>query len=98
VQGVFSAPSGGSVQALRLALMAAALGARDLLLDGSIKMTRFEPMPIAGRGRVLEAQIQPHCVLRSRNLRDRMFYRQAKPPISNRILGKATTLPASILE
>jgi hypothetical protein len=78
--------------------MAAALGARDLLLDGAIKMTRFELVPIAGRDRVLEAQIQPHFSLRSRDLRDRMFYRQAKPPISDRILGKATTLPASILE
>ena len=68
------------------------------MLDGAIKMTRFEPGPIAGHRRVLEAQIQPHFSLRSRNLRDRMFYRQAKPPISNRILGKATTLPARILE
>src|SRR5271156_2859103 len=86
------------MQALRLAFMAAALGARDLLPDGPIKMTRLELIPLAGRNRVLEAQIQAHCVLRSRNLRDRIFNRQAEPPVPHRILGKAATFPAGVLE
>ena len=98
MQGVFSSPSGSSVKALGLTFMAAALGGCDLLLDGSKKTTRFEPVPIAGHRRVLEAQIQPHLRLRSLHLRDRMFYRSAKPPIPDRILGKAATFPASIRE
>jgi hypothetical protein len=74
--------------------MAAAPRFCDLLLDGSIKLTCFEPSPIAGHRSVLEAQIQTHLSLRSRHLRDRMFYREAEPPVPDRILGKATTLRA----
>jgi hypothetical protein len=78
--------------------MAAALGLGDLLLDGSIKMTRFEPIPIAGHRRVLEPQIQTYRILRSRDLRNLMFYWNTEPPVPDRILGKATTFPAGILE
>jgi hypothetical protein len=78
--------------------MAAALRAGDLLLDGAIKMTRLERSPIAGHRRVLEAQIQPRFSLRSRDLRDRMFYRKAEPPVPDRILGKAAAFPVGILK
>jgi hypothetical protein len=55
MQGIFPSPGGGSVEPLGLTLMPAPLGARDLLLDGSIEMTRLELIPIAARDRVLEA-------------------------------------------
>ena len=75
MQGVFSTPSGGSVEPLGLTFMAAALRICDLLLDGTIKTTRFQLVPIAGCDSILDAQIQAHLSLRRRNLCDRMFYR-----------------------
>jgi hypothetical protein len=47
MQGIFSAPRGRSVEAFGLTLVAAALSVRNLLLDRSIKLTRYELIPIA---------------------------------------------------
>jgi hypothetical protein len=54
VQGIFSSPGSGAVQAFGLMFMAAALRAGNFLLDGSIEMTRLKLLPIARSDRVLE--------------------------------------------
>ena len=59
MQGFFSSPGGGSVQALSLMLVTAALSMGNFLLDMSIETTRGQLIPIAGGGDVLNAQINP---------------------------------------
>jgi len=78
-----------AVYTLRLLLVAATLRHRQLIRVGVRPSTRFERVPIAGRGDALQAEVDPDRLFR----RDRGFgpypHRDAQVPLSKGILGKA---------
>ena len=83
MQGFLSSPRGGSVQALGLTFMSAALSIGNFLLDISIETARAQLIPIAGGGGVRNAQINPDFQLRGTGLRRCYCDGHAKPPIAD---------------
>src|SRR3984957_3770023 len=98
MQGVMAAGGRGPVQSLGLAPMTAALGLGDLRLEAAVKPTRLELLPIAGRGRRLEPQIDADRRFRGHRSLDGHFDWNAQPPVADRVLGEATGLPYHALE
>jgi len=98
MQGFFSSPGSGSVQALSLMLVAAALSMGNLLLDMSIETARGQLIPIARGGDVLNAQINPDFPLRGNRLGCLDRHGQAQPPVPDRILSKAAAFPLNIIQ
>src|SRR6266404_284559 len=98
MQGFLSSPGSGSVQALGLTFMAAALSMGNFLLDISIETARAQLLPIAGGGDVLNAQINPDFHLRRNLLRGFDCDGQTQPPVPDRILSKAAAFPRGSLK
>ena len=98
MQGFFSSPGSGSVQALSLMLVTAALSIGNFLLDMSIETARGQLIPIAGGGDVLNPQINPHFPLRGNRLGCLDCHGQAQPPVPDRILSKAAAFPLNIIQ
>ncbi len=59
MQGILAPPRGRAMQTLRLTLVTAALRLGNLELDIAVEVPRLELLPVAGRDRVLEPQIEP---------------------------------------
>src|SRR6266478_5795548 len=98
MQSFLSSPGGGSVQALGLTFMGAALRMGDFLLDISIETPRAQLIPIAGGGGVLNSQINPDFLLRRNLLRGFDCDGQTQPPVPDRILSKAAAFPRGSLQ
>jgi hypothetical protein len=73
MQGFFSSPGSGSVQALSLMFVAAALSMGNLLLDMSIETARGQLIPIAGGGDVFSSTVayQRRCCYVDRQQADK---------------------------
>src|SRR5258705_4412854 len=98
MQGFLSSPRSGSVQALGLTFMTAALSIGNYLLDISIETPRAQLIPIAGGGGVRNAQINRDFQLRRNLLRGFDCDGQTQPPVPDRILSKAAAFPFNVLK
>jgi hypothetical protein len=98
MQSVFAPARRGAVQALRLTLMAAALGFGNLPFNGSIEMSGLELIAVAGGSRRLETEIQSYRIAGHSALLDRSFHGKAQPPVSNGILSETAGFPCHSME
>jgi hypothetical protein len=98
MQSLIAAARCRTVQSLGLAPMTTALGLGDLRLEAAVEPTRLEPLPIAGRGRRLEPQIDADRGFRGHRSLDGHLDCDAQPPVADRVLGEATGLTHHTLE
>jgi len=74
------------VVALRLPIVAPALGLGDLVLDVAIKRPGVQRRAIAGGGHALEAQVDAHGLVRRDIELDRHLHRHVEEPLAQRVL------------
>jgi len=98
VAGILPTTSDSSMHPLSLPHMATSLQGADPKLRISIKPDRFQALPVARHGDILEPEINTHRRLRRGCLLIAHIHRQAQPPVSDRILRKAALLPAYPLQ
>src|SRR5207253_6715088 len=82
-----------AMQALRLTLVAAALGLGNARLDVAIEATALAASPIARDRHLLQPQVNAHRLFRCDGGLALHLHSQAEPPVPHRILGKAALAP-----